>query len=1095
MGDNKGGTIYQKINGFLNMENIGGNQNFTTGTNSSPNSQNRKIIIKGNTPEEIYRKGLELEQKQKLQDKFFRTTDRGFQKAMQYEAARLPAYIDFEGMEFYPIIASALDLFMEEATTIGANGKMLSVYSNKDRIKSTLEDFFYNIVNVNVNLPFWTRNLPVKYDSVVPLLNGELITIKEISERLKNNPREDIFTYAIQDNTKNIVVGKIIWCDLTRKNAEIYRIHLDDGTFVETTPDHEFMMRNGSYKRADQLLNDDSLMPFYTLISKENANIKGYEKVYDPSSNRHKYTHRIVANEFNDKIAEKGSGEKYVTHHKNFNKLDNSPINLIRMTTGDHSEYHAKLANEILKRPDVVINRMKSIDKYLRSDERCNRMSKEMSGIYPQYFNDYNNSDLHDKHNNIRIDGMKELWSDSKKRNNIIDRMQLKLDDNCINYIKEILGGKYISSINLSNILKNDEFFMSMFKNINKHFRKNLYKSLNSTTIVNIIKRTLNLTYFEFLYENNNAIILDPKYIHGKKISEGLKANRNVLSNHKVLFIEKLNNTYDAYCMEVVGPNNEQDRHNFAVCGKNENGEYQRNGTFVSNCKYGDNFVGIYGEKGKGITTVRQMVNYEIERFERVQDGKMSIKFKERMTGDEFNTFEMAHFRLLGDDKMIPYGSSMLNKVRRVFRQLVLAEDAMLTYRLIRAGEKKVFKIDVGNIDEDDVEEYMYKVSDKFKRTPQIDQNNGQIDYRFNIMGVDEDYFIPVRNANVQTGVDTLAGATNLNDINDISYLRDNLFIGLGIPKPFLSFQDASGGGKNIAQFDIRFAKKVNRIQQAIIQELNKMAMIHLLYIGFDTDDINNFALSLTNPSTQEELLKIELMQSKAQVYTEMTRSEGGIAAMSHTNAKRQIFVWSDSQIVEDLRQQKMEKVIMQEFADSPVVIKKTGLFADIDKKYGVDAQNVSVSGNTQNQPTSMDGGGGGSMGGGMPPMDAGMPPMDNTNISAPPEGGELPTDEKGVGEKPAPIPGLPNQSPADLPPIKENNKYNDNVNELVYGNKENKIKKETKALIMENKSNILEINNKTNNMINEANFLIGNEINEENNDLIDIDLINLNLE
>jgi len=278
------GTIYQQLNKMLNLDGFG----FQESSPIAPIGAEKKskIVIKGNTPEEIHKKGLELEQKRELQSKFFRTTDRGFQKALQYEAARLPAYIDYEGMEYYPIISSALDLFMEEATSIGLNGKMLNIYSNKDRIKSLLEEFFYDTVNVNVNLPFWVRNL----------------------------------------------------------------------------------------------------------------------------------------------------------------------------------------------------------------------------------------------------------------------------------------------------------------------------------------------------------------------------------------------------------------------------------------CKYGDNFVLLYGERKKGITHVKQLVNYEIERFERIQNGKPLVRFKERMTGDEFNVFEIAHFRLLGDDKYLPYGSSILNKVRRVFRQLVMAEDAMLTYRIIRAGEKKVFKIDVGNIDEDDIEEYIYKV-------------------------------------------------------------------------------------------------------------------------------------------------------------------------------------------------------------------------------------------------------------------------------------------------------------------------------------------------------------------------------------------------
>jgi len=163
-------TVYQELNKMLNLDGFGYEESSAVAPVATP--QKSKIIIKGNTPEEIHRKGLELEQKKELQSKFFRTTDRGFQKALQYEAARLPAYIDYEGMEYYPIISSALDLFMEEATTIGLNGKMLNIYSSKERIKLLLEEFFYDTVNVNVNLPFWVRNV-CKYGDNFVLLYGE----------------------------------------------------------------------------------------------------------------------------------------------------------------------------------------------------------------------------------------------------------------------------------------------------------------------------------------------------------------------------------------------------------------------------------------------------------------------------------------------------------------------------------------------------------------------------------------------------------------------------------------------------------------------------------------------------------------------------------------------------------------------------------------------------------------------------------------------------------------------------------------------------------------------------------------------------------
>ena len=349
--------------------------------------------------------------------------------------------------------------------------------------------------------------------------------------------------------------------------------------------------------------------------------------------------------------------------------------------------------------------------------------------------------------------------------------------------------------------------------------------------------------------------------------------------------------------------------------------------------KYGDNFVNIYGEKKTGITNIRQLVNYDMERYEKVEDGKPVIRFKNRTSSELYNVFEVLHFRLLGDSRYLPYGSSLLNKVRRPWRMLVMAEDAMLTYRIIRAGDRRIYKIDVGNMDVDDIEEYIYKVATKFKKKPNINFDDGQIDHRFNILGNDEDIFLPVRNGNVQTGVDTLEGMKTT-DIHDIEYLRDNLFTGLSIPKPFLGFQDASGGGKNMAQHDIRFAKKVIRIQQCLLQELNKLAIIHLYLKGFTKEEVYDFKLSLNNPSTQEETLRVELLQAKTNLYNDLTRTEGGIAAMSHTNAKRYLYNMSDEEIILDLKQQKIERAVSQELENTPLTIKRTGMFDDIDNRY-----------------------------------------------------------------------------------------------------------------------------------------------------------------
>jgi hypothetical protein len=385
-------------------------------------------------------------------------------------------------------------------------------------------------------------------------------------------------------------------------------------------------------------------------------------------------------------------------------------------------------------------------------------------------------------------------------------------------------------------------------------------------------------------------------------------------------------------------------------------------------CKYGDNFLYIYGERGQGITYVKQLVNQSMERkdiFDK-DTGRIATKFKIREGSTEFENIEIAHFRLLGDDKYQPYGSSILNKIRRVWRQLVMAEDAMLTYRILRAGEKRVFKIPVGNMDEADIQAYVDRVIVGIKKAQQVNPTTGNIDYRFNITGNDEDIFIPVRGENTGTVIDTLPGAQNLDAIHDIEYLRDNMFMGLGIPRPFLSYQSAGGEGKNMAQFDVRFSKKINTIQQAIIQELNKMIMIHLHYLGFRGDELSDFKITLTNPSTQSEILRMELLELKSRVYKELTSSDNGsIAAFSHTWAMRNIFNQSDREILQDMKMQRIEKAISQELQNTPFYIKQTGIFDDIDKKFGgIDPAEVADQIAQNSPPPGGDGGSG--LGGGL---------------------------------------------------------------------------------------------------------------------------------
>jgi hypothetical protein len=398
-------------------------------------------------------------------------------------------------------------------------------------------------------------------------------------------------------------------------------------------------------------------------------------------------------------------------------------------------------------------------------------------------------------------------------------------------------------------------------------------------------------------------------------------------------------------------------------------------------CKYGDNFVYLKLDPEKGIIGCVQLPNIEIERLEKgmspkrpnteVKPDEKGVRFNWKEKNMEFNTWEVAHFRLLGDDRKLPYGTSMLEKARRIWKQLVLAEDAMLIYRTSRAPERRVFKVFVGNMDDKDVEPYVQRVANKFKRDQIVDNKTGNVDLRFNQMAVDQDYFIPVRDATQTMPIETLAGAQNLSEIADIEYIQKKLVTAIRVPKAYLGFEEPVGDGKNLSLLDIRFARTINKIQKNMLSELNKIAIIHLFLLGFE-DELTNFTLGLTNPSKQADLLMVEVWKEKVLLYKDLvTDIQGTIAPTSATWAKKHIFGWSDEDIKLDIQRQRMEKAVAAELVNTPTIITHTGLFDNIDNLY------KTVSGVTDSTAAAPAEGGGMDMGGdlGGPPPPPGPPP------------------------------------------------------------------------------------------------------------------------
>jgi len=281
--------------------------------------------------------------------------------------------------------------------------------------------------------------------------------------------------------------------------------------------------------------------------------------------------------------------------------------------------------------------------------------------------------------------------------------------------------------------------------------------------------------------------------------------------------------------------------------------------------KYGDFFLFNDIHPDYGIINAYPIPITEIEREEGFDpDNPSAIRFRWITKGNTIlENWQISHFRLLGNDAFLPYGTSVLESARRIWRQLILIEDAMLVYRIIRAPERRVFYIDVGNVPPEDVSNYVEQAKSSLKKSIVTSEKTGRQDLRYNPMAVDEDYYIPVRGGDSGTRIDTLAGGTNATAIEDVEYIQKKLFAALKIPKAYLGYDEDIGSKATLAQEDIRFSRTIQRIQKTVISELNKLAMIHLYSHGYDVEDLVDFDLRLSNPSSVAQLQKLELISTR----------------------------------------------------------------------------------------------------------------------------------------------------------------------------------------------------------------------------------------
>jgi intein/homing endonuclease len=767
-------------------------------------------------------------------------------------------------------------------------------------------------------------------DTKIATPNG-FITIKELADKGRDY---EFITYAYDHNLKKVVPALARNAHYTRDEMT-YKITFDDGSHIIATWEHQFMKRDGSFERVMNLKPNDSMMPFYR---KSFYNNEKYNWVYTCNSeeghNGWISEHNLIAEWFYDTKVK----EDEEVHHIDFNGKNNLPKNLQIMTISEHRAYHARINNEKL----------------------------------------WSNPKYRQKMSEVAKRKGKLVWAGRRSGNN--NPAYIKIGwDNIIETARKIKTLKGTAKeLNVSYRKLQRDIVANGYKDWSTFLEAyGIQKSIYSTARTKNDKLQLNhkvvsvepygiVPVYDLTVPGYKNFATDSIFSHN---TPEISAALDIYGEESTTVDE------DGYMLQIYSESKRikgilTDLFNNVLDINTNLPMWTRN-----TCKYGDNFVYLKLDSDKGVVGCMQLPNIEIERLERGMPAQASrqnvdepaenkgLRFKWKAKDMEFNSWEIAHFRLLGDDRKLPYGTSMLEKARRIWKQLLLSEDAMLIYRTSRAPERRVFKVFVGNMDDKDVEPYVQRVANKFKRSQVVDSQTGNVDMRFNQMAVDQDYFIPVRDAAAANPIDTLPGGTNLGEIADIEYIQKKLLTALRVPKAFLGFEEPVGDGKNLSLIDIRFARTINRIQKSMVAELNKVAIIHLFLLGFE-DELNNFTLSLTNPSSQADLLKIDIWKEKIALYKECVTPIGGTAPTSITWAKKHILGFSDEEIKNDLQQQRIEKAVDAELTNTATIITKTGVFDMIDKLY------------TQKSGTTASGGATPPPPGGAPPPPGGEPPM-----------------------------------------------------------------------------------------------------------------------
>lgn len=915
MADNKPKpTIFQRLQYALGggTTSTSGRIIANTGNRYNIQSDPNAVVATASSPLERDMRLTQMQQQQLLSKQWIKAQNDINNKALMNANEIRFMYRDCELMDAMPEIGTALDIYAEEACALHDDGQLIKVTSSSERVKGVLQDLFTNRLAVNTTLPMITR-ATCKYGNDYMLLN---LDDKNGIMGWSRLPVAEIERYDNGTASPYQFVPKSTSLDTIDLNQR------DDTRFIWVGQnDHMIGYRNWQVAHF-RMLYDSQFLPYGCIVGDSRIETEfGYKEIQDICIGDKVWTFNVNTQEreLSNVTMMMDKGVKDVYRLQTFHNFIEA--------TDDHKFLiyeEGKLIYKELK--DVKIGDLIVISNLIKKGGVDIKIDKS----YPTQFE-------------ANLKKSMRWWNDN------IDAIPEYVDEKFAKFFGFMIGDGWISN--------NKEIFFATgeYDSFNNEFASYLSSITNQTPKFlrpTSCNENRNYEFSQVKICSKSLVLIMRRMGFSGKFNEKRIPSWVYQSSYNIrkAFLSGLMIADGSYNI---------DKYNCLRCSIEMSNEQLIKDIkiLVQSLGYKSSIINSRNRIGKtttlkdGYKIVTKHESFYFYFYESFNKQEKKYELEKRLS-EGFKTEKVRKITYIGQKRtyditienensnffangIVTHNCSILNKARRHFRMLSMMEDMMLLYRLDRSVERRVFNIDVGNIDENDVQAYIEDIANTFKRTPVIDPMTGQVDTRKKLLNIGEDFFIPRRPGDTSSKIETLPAGQNLTAMDDIKYIQNKIFTALRIPKAFLNFEESQGDGKNLSLLDVRFMRTVNRVQQMLLMELNKVAIIHLYLLGL-TDELTNFKLTMHTPSSQAEMLEIENLSKKITTAKDAVSDPGGgLPITSVTWAMKNILKLSNKEIQGIFEEQRLESALAIELQKTQQIIKRTHLYDPVDNVYG----------------------------------------------------------------------------------------------------------------------------------------------------------------